>query len=52
VLHTGNLEAALAVRDALDDLIPAEEALIVEVNPSLGTHVGAQAVGVALVSKT
>ena len=51
VMHTANLEGAYTVRDALADVFPPEDVLIVEANPSLGTHVGAQAVGVALVSK-
>ena len=51
VMHTANLAGAMTVRDALADLFPPDETLIVEANPSLGTHVGAQAVGVALVTK-
>lgn len=51
VLHTGRREDAHALRDALAAFaLPEEDMPIVNVNPALGTHVGAQALGLALVT--
>jgi DegV family protein with EDD domain len=50
VLHTSNEQQAAAMRDILADIAPERETLIVHVNPALGVHVGAQAVGLAMVT--
>ncbi|GAB4576140.1 MAG: DegV family protein [Anaerolineae bacterium] len=49
VLHTHNLEMAQALREALAPIFPADEMLMVHVNPTLGVHVGANALGLAMV---
>ncbi len=50
VLHTNNPEAAAQVRAAMAPVYPPQDALIVNVNPALGVHVGAKGVGLALVN--
>ena len=50
VLHTGYLDGALALRAALAPVFPPEETPVVNVNPPLGTHVGARGLGIALVT--
>ncbi len=50
VLHTNNLEWADQLRAAMAPLFPPEDMLVVNVNPPLGVHVGAAALGLALVT--
>jgi DegV family protein with EDD domain len=50
VLHTNNLNMADQLRAALSALFPPDEILVVNVNPPLGVHVGAAALGLALVT--
>lgn len=50
VLHTHNAGMAMQLREALAHLFPVENILIVNVNPPLGTHVGAQGLGLAMVT--
>jgi DegV family protein with EDD domain len=51
ILHTDLLDGAQAFRDSLADIYPTSDVLIINVNPSIGTHVGAKGLGVALVSQ-
>lgn len=51
VLHTNNLEDAHVVLNALSAVFPPEQVVIRNVNPVLGTHVGASGVGIALVTQ-
>ena len=50
ILHTHNLGMAEQLRDVLSSLFPVEQMLVVNVNPPLGTHVGAQGLGLAMVT--
>lgn len=50
VLHTHNAGMAAQLRAALAAVFPVEKILVVNVNPPLGTHVGAQALGLAMVT--
>lgn len=50
ILHTNNRTMAEELRDTLADITPPGDTLIVNVNPALGTHVGAAALGLALVT--
>ncbi len=50
VLHTHNPSGAQDLKAALADLFPMDEMVVVNVNPPLGTHVGAQALGLAMVT--
>lgn len=50
VLHTHNPAGAEQLKAALADLFPLDEMVVVNVNPPLGTHVGAQALGLAMVT--
>lgn len=51
ILHTDLLDGAQAFRDTLADVFPPSDVLIINVNPSIGTHVGAKGLGVALISQ-
>lgn len=51
VLHTENLDGAYDLRDVLAPVHPASEVLVVNVNPALGVHVGASALGIAMVTE-
>ncbi len=50
ILHTNNRPMAEELHETLADVAPRGETLIVNVNPALGTHVGAAALGLALVT--
>lgn len=50
VLHTHNPAGAQQLQAALAGLFPVDKMVVVNVNPPLGTHVGAQALGLAMVS--
>jgi DegV family protein with EDD domain len=52
VLHTSYYDGAEYIREALAPLLPPEQVLVVNVNPSLGTHVGAKGLGLALVTES
>jgi DegV family protein with EDD domain len=52
VLHTNFFDGAVALRDELSAVFPLEETLIVNVNPSVGTHVGAHGLGLTLVMRS
>jgi DegV family protein with EDD domain len=51
VLHTNNLEGAHEFHQRLGDIAPPDT-LFVNLNPSVGTHIGPGALGVATVSKS
>ncbi len=51
VLHTEYLDGAYELREALTPVHPAGEVLVVNVNPALGTHVGASGLGIAMVTE-
>ncbi|MBN2469413.1 MAG: DegV family protein [Anaerolineae bacterium] len=50
ILHTNNLAGAQQLQAALAELFPMNQMVVVNVNPPLGTHVGAQALGLAMVT--
>ncbi len=50
--HTDNLAAANELKSVFAPVFPLEQILVVNVNPSLGTHVGAKGLGVALITRT
>jgi DegV family protein with EDD domain len=49
VMHTDNLAGARRLMDALADIHPAAESIIIEATPVLGVHVGPQALGLGVV---
>lgn len=49
VMHTVNLDGAQRLLDALDDIHPDHEPVIVEATPVLGVHVGPNALGLGVV---
>ncbi|MCU0466747.1 MAG: DegV family protein [Anaerolineae bacterium] len=49
IIHANNEEGALAMRDALKDVLPAD-VIVTRVGPTLGTHIGPGAIGFASVS--
>jgi len=50
ILHSNNRTMAEELRGTLANILPRGETLIVNVNPALGVHVGAGALGLALVT--
>ncbi len=51
VLHAGDVGADLMrVREALADLVPLADQLVIETGPALGAHTGTRAIGIALQS--
>jgi fatty acid-binding protein DegV len=50
LLHTNNIEGAEDIKQRLGDLVPSE-CLIVNATPTIGTHIGPMALGVASVSQ-
>jgi DegV family protein with EDD domain len=51
VMHTDNLEGALRLVDALTDIHPENELVVVEATPVLGVHVGPNGLGLGVVRK-
>jgi DegV family protein with EDD domain len=51
VMHTSNLEGAHRLLDALSDIHPPTETVIVEATPVLGVHVGPNGLGLGVVRK-
>jgi DegV family protein with EDD domain len=51
VMHTSNLDGAHRLLDALADIHPPNETVIVEATPVLGVHVGPNALGLGVVRK-
>ncbi|MFC1959340.1 DegV family protein [Chloroflexota bacterium] len=51
VMHTNNPEAAEKLRQGLASVYPLDKIPMMNVNPGLGVHVGAQALGIALTTK-
>lgn len=49
IIHTNNEESALAMRDALKDILP-QDVIVTRVGPTLGTHIGPGGLGFASVS--
>lgn len=51
VMHTSNLDGAYRLLDALADVRPPHETVIVEATPVLGVHVGPNGLGLGVVRK-
>jgi DegV family protein with EDD domain len=51
VMHTSNLDGARRLLDALANIRPPNETVIVEATPVLGVHVGPNAIGLGVVRK-
>ena len=51
VMHTSNLDGAHRLLDALADIHPPNETVIVEATPVLGVHVGPNGLGLGVVRK-
>jgi DegV family protein with EDD domain len=51
VMHTDNLEGAWRLIDALKDVHPEKELVVVEATPVLGVHVGPNGLGLGVVRK-
>jgi fatty acid-binding protein DegV len=49
VMHTRNLDGAQRLLDALADIHPPHEPVVVEATPVLGVHVGPNALGLGVV---
>ncbi len=52
ILHTDHLAAANELKSVFAPVFPLDQILVVNVNPSLGTHVGAKGLGVALITRS
>ncbi len=50
VMHAGNEKGALALREALNDIAPSDT-IIVNITPTIGTHIGPGGLGIATVSQ-
>ncbi len=50
IFHIDNLPAAESFRDSLRDILP-QKTVIVEVSPTLGTHIGPGSIGVATLNR-
>lgn len=51
VMHTANLEGATRLAEAVADVHPGHEPIVIEATPVLGVHVGPNALGLGVVRK-
>lgn len=52
VLHTAYPQGGEALRDALADIAPPDQTLLVDVSAAIGTHLGPRALGIAAIRKS